>query len=354
MNALPARNTLLPIDTIVSMLRAQIAQLARDLLPNGKKVGNEWVASWRPNDRTPSLKVCIAGSRAGVWADFGDSASGDPIDLIRHLETDGDAGKALAWARQWLGLGGLAPEQLEARRRRADEIGRRAAMIEEHRQIETRKNASRIWFSAEKALPGTPVERYLSGRGIHLPSWPNAIRFHPALYHAGSNRKWPAMVAPIHNGAGQLVAVHRTFLSDNETGPVTKAAVDPQKQVLGRMSGGTIRLWRGESSRRLAEMKPNETLHITEGIEDGLSVATADPAARVIAAVSLSNLPLIELPPAVREIVFWRQNDTKEKAIEQFNLMMRKLQGRGFHVSIPEIPSCYKDVNDWIRGARVE
>jgi hypothetical protein len=57
-------------------------------LPNGKRVGHEYVAlnPKRPDKHLGSFKVALAGSRAGAWADFatGDKG-GDVISLAAYL-----------------------------------------------------------------------------------------------------------------------------------------------------------------------------------------------------------------------------------------------------------------------------
>ncbi|KTD37596.1 hypothetical protein Lmor_0459 [Legionella moravica] len=66
----------------ISKLLAQRAEeIARLLLPNGKKIGSEWCAGNINGDTGKSLKVHLNGEKSGVWCDFANGDSGDLIDL---------------------------------------------------------------------------------------------------------------------------------------------------------------------------------------------------------------------------------------------------------------------------------
>src|SRR5258708_7947679 len=57
-----------------------------------------------------------------------------------------------------------------------------------------KKLAKRIWNEAKPMMPGDEVDRYLRHRGLVLPDYPKALRFHAALGYyekddAGTSRK---------------------------------------------------------------------------------------------------------------------------------------------------------------------
>ncbi len=60
--------------------------------------------------------------------------------------------------------------------------------------------------------------------------------------------------------------------------------------TLGRSRGGAVNLWRGASGMPIKPAPEGESVHLTEGIEDGLTVAISAPVVRVLAAVSLANM----------------------------------------------------------------
>lgn len=70
---------------VASRLAADPAGVAKHLLPNGRRDGREWVVGSVTGEAGDSLKVCISGSKAGVWCDFATGQSGDLLDLWREV-----------------------------------------------------------------------------------------------------------------------------------------------------------------------------------------------------------------------------------------------------------------------------
>lgn len=88
----------------ISVLLANDAErVAAMLLPAGKRAGQEWCAGNITGDAGDSLKVRIAGSKAGVWSDFATGQSGDLLDLWCAVRNIGLAA-ALDDARDYLGV----------------------------------------------------------------------------------------------------------------------------------------------------------------------------------------------------------------------------------------------------------
>jgi len=72
----------------ISQRLAQEAEaVAGMLLPNGKRAGPEWVAGSVDGEPGASLKVRIAGNKAGTWKDFAGGKGGDLIDLWAATRT---------------------------------------------------------------------------------------------------------------------------------------------------------------------------------------------------------------------------------------------------------------------------
>lgn len=63
-----------------------VASLVSEWLPNGVREGVEWCVGSRDGEAGRSMKICIAGAKAGVWSDFsaGDVGS-DLISLYAYL-----------------------------------------------------------------------------------------------------------------------------------------------------------------------------------------------------------------------------------------------------------------------------
>lgn len=93
-----------PTDT-AKVLASRADEVAKLLLPAGKKNGHEWCAGSISGDPGKSLKVRIEGDKKGMWIDFAGGADekGDLIGLwkqVRGLSLD----QANKEALEWLGI----------------------------------------------------------------------------------------------------------------------------------------------------------------------------------------------------------------------------------------------------------
>lgn len=349
-----AANHLLDVSELARMLDARADSLVRELLPDGRRQGHEWVARcpWHAHKNLGSFSVHIGGAKSGVWKEFGAGDSGDSLDLVALTLFGGDKKRAITWAKRWLGLESGDPAAIE-RVRRATPSAEALAQKETEEAKERRALAFRLWLAAETKILGTPVDLYLRGRGIPLAEMkraPRAIRFHPALFNTLTQRKWPAMITMVAAGDGSFAAAHRTWLEIQSDGSVRKAPIGERskeaKSTLGLFRGASIRLWRGVTGRSLKDVQPGEIVDITEGIEDGLSVAYACPEYRVLAAISIANMAGIVLPDAVDAVRIWRQNDKHPETIKAFQRVVDAHATAGRQVLIPPIPLALKDAND--------
>jgi hypothetical protein len=86
---------------------------------------------------------------------------------------------------------------------------------------------------------------------------------------------------------------HRTWLQPDGSG---KATLVEAKKSLGKYRGGFIPLWKGEHRCSLKDLPPGTPIYVSEGIEDGLSVALARPSAGDRGRVAVGNIGALELP----------------------------------------------------------
>lgn len=145
---------------------------------------------------------------------------------------------------------------------------------------EKKKRFARELWDQAKHIKGTIAENYLRSRGITC-KLPDSLRFHPAAWHP-TGQRIPAMLAKV-DGA-ESFAIHRTYLRPD--GQV-KATEVPNKAMLGKTSGGAV---------RLCEFR--DTLAVGEGIETALSLLCgllSGPVA-VWAALSAPGLIHLRLP----------------------------------------------------------
>ncbi|GAO20689.1 MULTISPECIES: DUF7146 domain-containing protein [Comamonadaceae] len=161
--------------------------------------------------------------------------------------------------------------------------------------------ARRIWDEGLQIRRGDEVDRYLCGRGLGMDVYPSALRYHPRLgyYERGADGKtrrvaeYAAMLARIDGPDGQLVSLHRTYLSGGR-----KAALPDAKKVLtAGINGAAIRLF-----------EPTEVLGLTEGIENAIAVHLLKDIP-VWPGLSAGNLERIWLPDTVRRVLIFGDND---------------------------------------------
>lgn len=314
-----------------------------------------------------SFYVNMTGPSKGRWHDHSTGESGDLMDLIRsvdHCDTYG----AVQTAKQLLGLIDMTParrQQLDAARR---ERARRTEIERAKRSqyIEKREGWARaLYHSAEPAIAGTPVARYLKGRGINihdLPRMPGAIRYHPKCRYGervddetGEVLEvfYPAMIGAIVDRQNQIIGAHRTFLEAHHDGTVTKAPVPDPKKVLGSKQGACIRLWsgfgpKGGKGASLSRCPPETRVYVTEGIEDGLSLVLLRPQSRVLVAITLENMVKLALPRNVSEVVLVADNDEGKQAKAQLDQAIDAHSRAGRTVRVWRNQWGGKDLNDLI------
>jgi hypothetical protein len=338
---------------LAQMLAARCADLTRELLPGGTREGAEFRCGSLSGERGRSMAVHLHGNRAGVWSDFASGETGDALDLVAAVLFGNDIKAAMTWARQWLGLDGVASYALPPQTRPAPRQAAEAPKIDT--EAEARRGAARQMFlAAQPGLRGTPAGAYLAGRGLDLAELkrqPRCLRFVPALPNRESGRSWPALVAAITSLSGEHVATHRTWLALNEAARQwRKAPLRDAKMTLGSYAGGTIRLWRGASGKPLAQATQGETVALAEGLETSLSIVLACPELRVLCAVSLANMGRVELPPAVETVLICCDNDGDNPSADRaLRRAIDHFTTSGRTVKIARPPAGVKDFNDLLQ-----
>ncbi|MFZ6761315.1 DUF7146 domain-containing protein [Pseudoroseomonas sp. WGS1072] len=298
------------------MLAARAPELARELLPAGRREGPEWRCGSLHGERGQSLAVRIRGEKAGVWADFASGQRGDALDLVAQTLFSGSKRDAIQWASRWLGLN--SGEVPIAKPRQA---GRARSDVEPDKDaMRRRRQALSLFLAGQRQILDTPAELYLSGRGIHLRDLgrqPAALRYHAELWCAEVGRPLPALLAAICEPGGRHVATQRIWIAPDRTGVWRKAPLKNAKKVIGSFAGGIVPLWRGSSGQPLKLAAMGEEVVVAEGIETALSIAAAVPEMRIISAISLGNMASINLPPAITKVVIGADNDDHNSSAAQ-------------------------------------
>lgn len=347
---------LLTVKDIARRLDEHARTLAQELLPAGRLIDGRWCVGDiqnTPAEKSGSLKLDLTGDKRGYWHDFATGESGDMLDLVAIRRCGGDIKAAVRWAKDYLGID---EHDLKARTDQARaRIARAEAQAEAEkvppRDDEKRKRAVALWLAAEPHIRGTPVHRYLRGRGIDLSkvgSQPAALRYAPACYHGPTARRFPAMVARVVDASGVHVSTHRTFLQEHDDGRVTKADLGEQaKMVLGGYRGGMIRIANGDPTG-----PHGHEVVITEGIEDALTLMRVFPAHRIVTSIAVTNMGNLLFPPEITSVVLALDNDPvkagRAKTDKAVNKAYWQHKGRKLAVRTLLPPADAKDFNEWI------
>lgn len=350
-----------PTELIESMLLPRIEELAMRLAPGGRREGAEWKAL-NPTRADHSLGSFSINLHSGKWADFSEGAASNKafpcLSLVAYLATAGDFGKAILWAKDYLGLTGKVPERAIAAAANEEAKAARAARDIEEAALGERKRraAHRIWLEGKELSGDDPGSDYLLGRGIDLfklPAIPGCLRYNPRVKVATlTGEPHPAIVAAMHKeGAPDgFAAVHCTYLSVTERG-WTKAFGKASKKILGAKAGASIRLTKGASGKPLAKAPAGEWVAIAEGIENGLSAALVKPELRILAAATLENIGKVVLPPQIGGVFVIADNDRPGSAAESaLENACNMLVDRGLDIRIIRAPKGFKDFNDALTG----
>ena len=326
---------------LARMLADRAPALAAALFAAGVREGPEFRVGSLAGEAGRSMAIHMQGQKAGVWADFSTGETGDALDLVAWALYSGNKAHAVAWAKDWLGIGEFGHP-----------IPTRPAVIEKEPEPEpsATNGPLALWLGAEPSIMGTPAEAYLESRGIsfrQLGRQPRCLRYHPRLWNVESGRHWPALLAAVICG-GAHVATHRTWLQPDGSG---KAPLRDPKMTYGRYGGGCIPLWRGASGKPLAQALKGEDILLSEGIEDGASGVMARPDLRTLVGVSLSAMGSLVLPKAIATVRLLAQNDTAPAAIRGRERAIRNLQAQGKRVLLVFSP-VGKDINDLLMHRR--
>lgn len=202
------------------------------------------------------------------------------------------------------------------------------AQREAEQRAEAEKRAAqakRLWQEAQP-IAGTVAEAYLCGRSITCPL-PATLRFHGSCWHGATAKRHPALIASVQ-GAG-MVSIHRTYLRTDGTG---KAAIAPDKAMLGAVAGGAVRLTDAPGP-----------LVVAEGIETALSLASGllGRPATVWAALSTSGIRGLRLPDHPGRLTIAPDGDTAGR--EAANALAARAHALGWQVSLLPAP----DGRDW-------
>jgi hypothetical protein len=360
---------LMSVADIADQFNAQAASLARELLPNGHKAGNKWMASGiSDTGKSASLAVELSGTRIGHWTDYGNARAGedhgDMIDLLALKRFGGDRKMALQDVKRRLGIEDrfagapmpkMDPQEIE--RRAAEQRARDEARAADERaeRLQKIKGAVALYLHRDtQALKGTPAAAYLANRGLTcapVGEWPGALRYHPEVWNREHRVKMHAMLAQVlaWNGSKQIhVATHRTYIQHSKSRGWTKIDGGNARMALGPWGGGFIPINKGSSGKSMTQMAADEPVYMAEGIEKCIAIRMKMPGARIISGLNLRNMGAIILPPNAKRLIMVVDNDKDDAELVSLERAIARQQARGLHVQLVRPPLPYKDIDEWM------
>jgi hypothetical protein len=338
-------------DQVKALLAASAADVLARVLPGGKIHGSEYRATGPDGSK---WAVVVRGGKTGAWQCYGSAgvAGRSFLSLIRDAACQGDHVAAFKWALYFVG-----GDDNRARLPPPRSIAQTAAP----RTEPASDNGMGIYLHAQAFDWANPVGLYLRGRGIEpglFPRPPRALRYHPRLWNAEMQAHRPAMVAPIVDPTTRKqLAIHRTWLQQNEDGDWIKLRVQTPKKVRGGYKGGLIPLTRGACGKPWSKVQVQdmENLLLAEGIENALSVAQLEINWRTAAYVAASNLLQLRLPEKFYGICLVRDRDGENWSVtEDRDIAVEQWRSEGREVFDWTPPPGVKDANDFIRETRHE
>lgn len=230
------------------------------------------------------------------------------------------------------------PEQRANARRLIDQAKRERQQEQARQWASNRVKLLALWDHAAPMTKHDPAGQYLMNRGLTVPDT-GVLRFHTGLdyWHDGQCiGQFPAMLAAVTSPTGEIVTVHRTFLTpDGRKAPVP--TVKKLCSPAGVMGGASIKIGTPatRSDGRLG-------IGIAEGIETALAAAILF-GVPVWAGVSAHGLASFTPPPSARNVYVFGDNDVSQTGQRAAAQLADRLTRQGFTVRIHTPPA----IGDW-------
>jgi len=191
----------------------------------------------------------------------------------------------------------------------------------------------KLWTQA-MPVHGTRAEAYLRARGILASACSSVLRFLPHATSLDDKRKRPALIAAITNHQGDLQGVQITLLTPCGR---DKAAIETPRRIIGKLSGGVVRLGDGNGEGALI---------VGEGVETSLSASEALKAP-AWSALTAGNLARFEPPDWIRRLIIAADRGPAGEAAAA--TLADRMAERGLPAETILAPDAYPDWNDWAR-----
>lgn len=182
---------------------------------------------------------------------------------------------------------------------------------------------TRLMNGAVKLSSKTLAGQYLEARACPFPE--HDVWYQPKAWGTENGKAFcaPAMVALIRSVSGEVIGAHKTFLEGRRKRPGDNAK---QMMKIKELSGGAVRLF-----------KPSGNfIGLSEGIETALSASAlfSVPTWACLSAYFLEN---VELPPEIRSVIIFSDNDKSFTGQKSAFTLAHRLAAKEIEVSV-QIP----------------
>lgn len=210
-----------------------------------------------------------------------------------------------------------------------DELKQKRHQDQLHQHAINRKKLIALWNSATPLSNTDPAGRYLINRGLSVPST-GVLRYHAGLdyWHDGQYvGEFPAMLAAVTSPTGELVTLHRTFITDKGN----KAPVPTVKKLCstcGSLVGASVKIGTPKT-------RSNGSLGI--GIAEGIETAIAAEAlfdVTVWAGVSAHGMASFIPPSQVHNVYIFADNDVNKTGQNAAKRLAERLVRESFTTRI--------------------
>lgn len=360
------------------MLNVRAKELAFTLFPQGRERAGFFNIGSIHGEAGDSLKIRIKGTRMGSWADYSvpKGAPGGQGDMLRLVELTigkNDIAEAIRWAKGWLGIDDHYDKAALQKMRAEARVAQQKAEADNAAEIEKKRERSVASWMAARPFTDSPAHRYLKdARGIDfaaIGAVPGSLRYRPDQWsaelqerHGREGAKCDAMLALFVGIDGSPQGVHVTYLGYGPKGWGKHGQIEDAKITqCAFYSCAHISINKGRHSGPLKSIPQGTEIYVSEGIEDGLSMAMLYPERRIVAAGTLGRIGVMDLPPQAGDLILIGQRDPAgSKAVDSLEEAIAMQQeraerdGSGRTIKFLPPPDGYKDWNDLIRGVRME
>jgi len=248
-----------------------IEEIARSLSipnPNFKKSKRDMLVFGRNNG---SMRINTSGDTVGLWYDFEEGKGGHIIDLISHTLGLGTQ-DAVRYADSF-----VTSMSLEIAEKMVNET------VEDKCHIGVSNSTStttmKLLLKYSKPLQKHPLDYLIKTRKITDPHRLQEIadlRSLPA--HVVPHQDCPCLLAICRDSSGEITGGQMTYINTRTLRKAKHVEVD--KRSIGNVMQSFVCLQKGT----------NHTVALAEGVETGLSVASAFPSHSVYASLGLFNM----------------------------------------------------------------